>query len=41
MLIISLNMQDTKGPLGSLNSTGKITYETTKGPLTPPVIKYL
>jgi len=25
MLIISLNMQDTKGPLSSLNSTGKIT----------------
>jgi len=25
MLIISLNMQDTKGPLKSLDSTGKIT----------------
>jgi len=25
MLIISLNMQDTKGPLSSLDSTGKIT----------------
>jgi len=25
MLIILLNMQDTKGPLSSLDSTGKIT----------------
>ena len=41
MLIISLNMHDTKMPQAKMNSTGKITLETTEKSLVVTIIKLL